>query len=212
MSKRRPNGGDTSTAYGRIPLAVFLQLWSRPETVRFRYRPIRLVPGLMLVTLSGLWAYYLYSVLAGAGLTLPLGIFGAALVALSGWTALRLLVWRLFVRRSGVAVTKEALVWRQGPLCFLAPWSLIGPEALGLERLAFDKNYESFLNVQIGDTREPLYLVRLYARLEDVEGLLAELLQRIPRDRWERAAELVRSGEQQQAAKSRSKSKPNGKE
>jgi hypothetical protein len=212
MSRRPPDGAETSTLYGRIPLTVFLQLWSRPETLRFRYRPIRLVPGLMLVTLAGLWAYYLYSVLAGPGLTLPLVIFGAVLVTLSGWSVLRLLVWRLFVRRSGVAVTKEALVWRQGPLCFLAPWSQIGPEALGLERLAFDKNYESYLNVQIGETREPLYLVRLYARLEDVEGLLAELLERIPRDKWERAAELVRRGEQQSTAKSKSKPRTKDKE
>jgi len=208
MTRRRRESRATDTAYGRIPIGLFLDLWKRADTVRFYYRPLRLVPALMLVMLGALWGYYLYSVIGGSGLSLALGIFGAVLLLLSAWTLLRLLAWRRFVRRSGVAVTPGALVWRQGTSCFLAPWSLIGPEALGLERLAFDKSYESFLNIQIGDTREPLFLVRLYARLDDIEGLLGELLQRIPREKWGRAAELAIGGVRKPAPKQEPKPKP----
>lgn len=187
MSRRRQPTTETSREYGRIPLSVFLELWGRPDTLRFRYRAIRIVPALMLVTLAALWGYYLYSALGGAPFTLPLGLFGGVLLLFSGWLAVRLIVWRLFVRRSAVALTKDVLAWRHGPLCFLVPWDLVEPEGLGLEGLALNKSYDSFLTVKVGDTAEPLFLVRLYARLDDVEGFMGEVLKRIPIEKWERA-------------------------
>lgn len=180
--------GHTSTQYGRVPLTVFLALWNAPGAVRYRYRPIRIVPVILSVVLGALWAYYLYSIIAGVGLTTPLVVFGLALLALSGWVFLRLMVWRLFVRRSGVVFTADVLAWRQGPVCFLAPWKLIDPEGLGLDRVAFQGGYDNYLGIQVGDTIEPLYLVRIYARIGDIEGFMGELLLRIPREKWQRAS------------------------
>ena len=171
--------------YGRIPLVAFIAVWQHPDTVRFSYRPIRVVSIPLLVVLLGLWGYYAYTAI-NLGMSFGLGLFGLALMAGTGYVALRLIAWRLFTRRSGVAVTKDALVWCTGPHSYYAPWRLIDPDGLGLERLAFSSGYDSFLTVQVEDTTEPLYLMRLYARLENHELFLAELLNRIPRERWKK--------------------------
>lgn len=178
-----------SSDFGRIPLQRFLSLWKDPAAIRFRYRPIRLVGYLIGATLLGLWGYYLYTLFWGIGLTFGMVIFGMTLFGLSGFVLLRLLGWRLFVLRSAVAITPDALVWRTGPYCYLVPWRLIEPDSLGLESLAFadGSGYDRFVTICVGDSAEPIFLVRLYTRLDQYEVFLGELLQRIPRDKWKKA-------------------------
>ena len=187
-SHEESGGKRVSTEFGRITLADFLARWNAPEAVRFRYEPIRLAGLLILVTGLGLWGYYLYSVFWGVGLTLGLGLFGIVLLLATGYVALRLLSWRLFVLRSGVAMTPDVLVWRTGPACYLAPWRLIEPEGLGLETLAFAEGsgYDRFVTIRVGDAAEPIFLVRLYTKLADYEVFLGELLERIPKEKWEK--------------------------
>jgi len=176
-----------SADHGRIPVTVFRQLWCQPGAIRFRYRPIWGAPAALCAVIVALWAYYVDSLVDGPGVDAGLVLFGIGLLALSVWVVLRLFVWRLFVRRSGVVVTDRYLAWRRGAVCLLAPWERIDPDALGIERLAFERRRESALTIRVGDTEEPLTIGRLYARLENLEGFLAELLTRIPRERWRRA-------------------------
>lgn len=172
-----------SAEFGRIPLQAFLEFWRNPVYTRFRYRPIRIVSSLLSLVLGALWAFYLYT-LVTQGFSLPLVLFGILLLLFSLLTGARIMAWRLFVVRSAIVVTPEALLWRHGPDCFLAPWDLIDPQALGLGEAAFSKGYDRFLRIRVHDHEEPLYLVRLYGHLDGKEAFLAELFRHIPRDKW----------------------------
>jgi hypothetical protein len=184
MNTEEAAGSEVSPEYGMIPPGAFLALWSAPQSKRFRYRPIRVGTFVISLSLLALWIYYGYTLLFGVGLTLFTGLFGLFLLLLSAFVALELIRWRLFVLRSGVVTTEKVLAWRSGAHCFLAPWALIDPEALGIGELGFGGVFESKLVIRVRDTAEVLFLVRLFARLEDQEAFLAELLHRIPRENW----------------------------
>lgn len=177
---------DVSTEFGVVPLPYFLQVWSRPDAIHFRYRHIRIVPSVISILLGILWAYYVYTVVNADQNMLMLVLFGIILGGLSFVTLLRLMRWRIFTRRSAVALTDDALAWRQGATCYLVPWKLIEPDMLGLENLAFSKSYDTFLTIKVGEHAAPLYLIRLYARLENREAFFAEFLKRIPKERWKK--------------------------
>ncbi len=178
------SGAALSKEFGRVPLASFLAFWRDPRNPRFRYRPIRIVTLLVGVVLGALWALYLRQILTG-GLSVPMVVFGLVLLLFTLASFARIMAWRLFVVRSAIVLSEEALLWRHGPDCFLAPWKLIEGQALGLGEAAFGKGYETWLNIRVRGHAERLYLVRLYARLDDRESFLAELFRRIPRGNWE---------------------------
>ncbi len=175
---------NSSIEYGRIPLKYFLALWHEAEGRRFRYRPIRVWTTVILLMLSSLWGYYIHTLGFGAGLSVGTFVVGLVLLFLTLLATLLLLRWRLFVRQSAVLVTDKALIWRSGQRCFLAPWRLIDPNGLGLAELGLGGGYESKLVIKIGDTAEPLFLIRAFTKLDDQEGFLGELLLRIPRESW----------------------------
>jgi len=158
-----------------LPIEDFEKAWQSNPEHRYGYevnRPPFIVVGVLL---AGFWSYLLVSILS-TGLGLALGVVGGITTGISGYLIFLLLRWRHFGRLSGVICQTELLMWRQVNESYVANWSELNFDGIGLLSLESSSNqYEQYLTIG----KQKLFLFRPFVRLRHLETFMGEVLIRL---------------------------------
>lgn len=147
---------------------------------RFRYRLNGRLVGFLIIMQVVVWAYFALTVvriggLQGALVAFPV-IYGVLTLALVYFLAR----WRAFCVMSGVIIESDALRWRERGREVRLLWKELDPKRLQLRQGSQPTDLSSHIELGLADGRlEKLVVTTPYAWLENVEGLLSQVLSRL---------------------------------
>lgn len=159
----------------------FWEQWARtPDERRYRYHLNGRLVGFLLVSQLAVWAYFAYTMNNVGGLWGSLIVFPfvyGTLMVLLAWYLVR---WRAFCVMSGVLVDDEGLWWRERGRETRVLWSELEPEGLRLQQGSQPTDLSSHIELGLtGGRTERLIVTTPFAWLENLEGLLAQVLSRL---------------------------------
>ncbi len=150
--------------------------WIRSEKARsFRYKPN--VPGSWFLIITGSIALGLAALLAyRSGLALLIHKLGFSI--LSGFTLWAFYTvgrWTLFVVRTYVAVSEEALLIGSGAKAKVVPRAALSTDTVKIENMQRGK-LTSVLPIEIGAFKSEVHLIGPFANMNNVQQFIAEIL------------------------------------
>ena len=160
------------------------EAWDKsPDTHRFNYQTNRVVMGLFIGQLFVLWSFFIFTSFAVETWNHQLTAFLIVYGSLSFFMLANLMKWRTFVLLSAVVFTHDTLYWVQGREEFSAKRSTLDAEKMGLTRADTWNRFEASLRIKDKQGSESLlFIYRPYAYLDNLEGLMERLLEKISRD------------------------------
>ena len=109
-------------------------------------------------------------------MTLTLGIVGGLVGFVSVFVIYNMLYWRHYARVSGIVITPQTLVWRNGRSAWSVSWGEINFESSGLTDHAIgSQSFEHHLTIQ----GNRLDVTRLHVELPRIREFMATFLQKM---------------------------------
>lgn len=160
---------------------AFWDAWAKvPDERRFRYRLNGRLVGFLLASQLVVWGYFTYTVVNVGGLWKSLVAFPFVYGGLLLLLLYSLARWRAFCVMSGVIVDDEGIWWRERARDVRLPWSTLDPQGLKLRQGTQPTDLSSHIELGLTDGRmERLIVTTPFAWLENLEGLLGQVLSRL---------------------------------
>ena len=158
--------------------------WQKaPDTHRFTYKTNRVVMGLFMGQLFVLWSLFTFTVFMVETWNNHLTAFVTIYGALTLFLLLNLMKWRTFVLLSAVVFSRDKLYWVQGRQEYVAKRSKLDAEKMGLTEASTWNRFEASLRIHdLQGIESSLFIYRPYAYLDNLEGLMERLLEKIAQD------------------------------
>lgn len=159
----------------------FWAAWAKAtDDRRFRYRLNGRLVGLLVAMQLAVWAYFAFTVVRVGGLPGSLiafpGVFGAVTLLLVFFLAR----WRAFCVMSGVIIESDALRWRERGREVRVLWRQMDAKRLQLKQGSQPMDLSSHIELGLSDGQtEKLIVTTPFAWLENLEGLLSQVLSRL---------------------------------
>jgi len=163
-------------AISEISAGDFEALWVESDrSDRYRYRINRGVVKLYAFLFGLFWTVFILTVW-GKQLTLTLGIVGALIGFVSVFVIYNMLYWRHYARVSGILITAEHLIWRNGRSAWSIPWKDVDFDSSGLTDHAIGSQaIEHHLLIH----GKRLDVARMHVELPRIREFMAAFLQRM---------------------------------
>ena len=144
---------------------------------RFRYDMNAGLVGFLLLQLSVIWGFFLFTALQIHEWSWVLTVFVVVYVPFSLFVLGTLMRWRAFCVTSAAVVGTKELTWMAGGRVERARLSQQRVDKMGFERIAEGASMEGYLTLKLeGNVMRPIYLYRPYTRIAPLEGFIELLL------------------------------------
>jgi hypothetical protein len=156
--------------------------WDKaPEDHRFTYRMNQWVISLLAGQLVVLWVFYLFTALSINTWNGQLTVFAIVYGFITGVIVMNMIRWRAFTLLSAVVIGEKEFFWSQGRKSYKSLRKALNPEKMGLYNAASWNRFEAALELETVEGEiAKLYIYRPFAYLNNLEGLMERILEKIP--------------------------------
>ncbi|HIA04892.1 MAG TPA: hypothetical protein EYN66_23855 [Myxococcales bacterium] len=159
----------------KATISDFEQSWNNNPEHRYSYELNKGAMILFSLLLGGFWSYWAITTIAN-GFDMVLTVLGSLFILVTLYVLFMVLKWRHYGRLSGAICEDSRLVWRTSNNVFVAPWSVLDLDGIGLLKVDMSQNkYEHSLSIH----GHPLYLFRPFVKMRHYEVFIGDVLLRL---------------------------------
>ena len=149
------------------------------DSHRFVYKMNRWVVLLFVIQMALVWLLFLFTAIFVSSWDSQLTSFLLIYTPLTIGMCFILLRWRAFTILSVVVLSGRHLYWTQGRKAYVVERKSLDLQKMGLTNVETWNRFEASFEIDLDDGQKTkLYLYRPFAYLENLEGLMQQLLQR----------------------------------